>query len=67
MNDRIPGTSYDNPIWYREKWRIYIAECGPYVYQFVHDDFGGDGDQRHGHGHTIVECKAEIDTLEDDE
>lgn len=65
MNDRIPGTTYGNPIWYRDKWRIYIAECGPYVYTYVHNDYDGDGDNRSGYAHTIEQCKAEIDEKED--
>lgn len=61
MSDRIPGSSYDNPIWYREKWRIYIGEQG--FYQFVHDDYDGEDDHRCGHTLSIDEAKEEIDWL----
>ncbi len=64
MSDKIPGSSYDNPIWYKTKWRIYIADYGPFNYAFVHDSFDGAedaGDNRYGHGHTIEECQDQID------
>ena len=64
MNDRIPGTTYDNPIWYRG-WRIWLND---YIYDGVefayqHNDFDGDssGDDRYGYAQSEIECKAEID------
>lgn len=62
MNDRIPGTTWDNPIWYRDKWRIYISDWNNYEY--VHDDYDGaedSHDNRCGHGESVEACKAEID------
>lgn len=65
MTDRIPGTSYDNPIWHG-KWRIYL-EFNPgesrMDFAFVHDDYDGApdaGDHRHGFGHTVEDCKEQI-------
>ena len=62
MNDRIPGTTWDNPIWYRGKWRIYIGDWTNYEY--VHDDYDGaedSCDNRCGYGESVETCKAEID------
>lgn len=67
MSDRIPGSSYSNPIWYREHWRIYVYEPGWHwmlSYAFVHDDYDGEGDPRHGHGATVEACQREIDQIE---
>lgn len=62
MNDRIPGVNWDNPIWYRDKWRIYLSDDCFSEYVYVHDDVDGDeGDPRHGRGMTVEACKAEID------
>ena len=69
MNDRIPGTTWDNPIWYRDKWRIYVANHCFVNYEYVHDDYDGApdaGDNRCGHGQTVEECKAEIDQYIED-
>jgi hypothetical protein len=69
MNDRIAGSSYDNPVWYGE-WRIFVGEPqygSQFAYQYVHDDFDGAedaNDHRCGHAPTIDECKAEIDEYE---
>lgn len=70
MNDRIPGTTYDNPVWYR-KYRIYLCDqdahtFGGYEYAYVHDDYDGAEDaydHRHGYTKTIDEAKTEIDDL----
>lgn len=69
MNDRIPGTTWDNPVWYG-KWRIYIGdpESG-YAYQFTHDDYDGAPDahdNRHGHAVSVAAAKEEIDELDRD-
>lgn len=65
MSDRIPGSSWSNPIWHG-KWRIYSADCGPtpFNYAYVHDDCDGEGDPRQGHTRTIDEAKTEIDDRE---
>ena len=66
MSDRIPGTSWDNPIWHRD-YRIYLDDrAGTHRlgYGFTHDDYDGaeDGnDHRHGWALTLAEAKAEID------
>lgn len=67
MNDRLPGTTYFNPIWYG-KWRIYISDnpCQQ-SYDYVHTDFDGApdaNDGRYGHARTVEEAKAEIDEYE---
>ena len=64
MNDRIPGTTWDNPIWYRDKWRIYVSWSEFVNYEYVHDDYDGAEDSRDnrcGYGKSIEACKAEID------
>ena len=53
MNDRIPGTTWDNPIWYRDKWRIYASWSNFVNYEYVHDDYDGaedSHDNRCGYG-----------------
>lgn len=68
MNDRLPGTTYDNPIWYKSKWKIYTDD-NPFGFAYVHDDYDptpnnpGDGpsDHRAGYGKTVQECKDQID------
>ena len=57
-----------NPIWHRD-YRIYVADCGPYAYAYVHDDYDGAddaNDSRYGYADTVEACKAEIDEREDD-
>lgn len=68
MNDRIPGSCWDNPIWYG-KWRIYVSDSlyPEGNYEFIHDDYDGApdaGDKRHGAANTVEACKAEIDDWE---
>lgn len=59
MNDRIPGATWDNPVWYG-KFRIYLANHAGFTY--VHDDHDGDeSDDRFGYCQTVEACKAEID------
>lgn len=76
MSDRIPGTTYDNPIWHRG-YRIFVddrAGTHPQGYAYVHDDYdptpvhSGDGpsDHRHGWERTIEQTKAAIDILEEE-
>lgn len=66
MSDRLPGTTWDNPIWYRG-FRIYINDqwfSANDAYAYVHDDFDGAPDafdNRYGACATVEECKAEID------
>lgn len=61
MSDRIPGSSYDNPIWYG-KWKIYIGSYFPYEY--IHDDYDGEEDNRFGFCASIEECKQQINEWE---
>ena len=71
MSDRIPGTTWDNPIWHRD-YRIYLhdrAGTHPTGYGFTHDDYDptpvhsddGPSDHRHDWALTLAEAKAEID------
>lgn len=70
MNDRIPGCSWDNPIWYKG-YRIYLSdlyETHGFQYDYVHDGYDGApdaGDSRCGVAHTIEQAKLEIDDRED--
>lgn len=64
MNDRIPGSCWSNPIWYRN-WRIFVALNNPYAFVYVHDDCAPDtDDDRYGNAKTIEQAKAEIDERE---
>lgn len=68
MNDRIPGSSWSNPIWHG-KWRIYVSGHGMFNYEFVHDDYDGaddSNDGRCGYGKSVEECKHEIDLREEE-
>ena len=64
MNDRIPGTTWDNPIWFRDRWRIYLSgmDYPGLEYEYMHDDYDGDSDteNRAGHCESIEACKQEI-------
>lgn len=71
MSDRIPGTSYDNPIRYRD-YRIFADDCAgtcPPGFAFVHEDYDPTpmyaddppSDHRHGWERTVEAAKAEID------
>ena len=63
MNDRIPGTTWDNPIWYRDRWRIYLSgEGGPNEWYYAHDDVDGssEDDFRYGYCESVEACKQEI-------
>lgn len=70
MNDRLPGSCWNNPVWYG-KYRIYLAnlyEVHGFEYEYCHDDYDGAedaGDSRYGQAHSIAECQAEIDARED--
>lgn len=67
MNDRIPGSAYHNPIWYKG-YRIFVSDCEYVNYEFVHDDYDGApdaNDNRCGYGQTIENCKDQIDEIED--
>lgn len=61
MTDRVEGSNYSNPIWFG-KWRIYRGDYTPY--QFVHDDYDGEGDNRHGFGSSVFDCKEQITEME---
>lgn len=62
MSDRIPGSSWTNPIIYRDVWRIIV---GDFIgYDYIHTDYDGapdSNDNRGGNCPTIEACKAEID------
>jgi hypothetical protein len=72
MNDKIPGSCWDNPIWYKN-YRIYLNDYsgpGDHLVQFAysHDDYDGapDGnDNRFGYAATVEACKSEIDNSEE--
>lgn len=73
MNDRIPGSTYDNPIWYKNKWRIYLSSYdvmySGYEYVFNHDDYDGAedaGDNRYGFAKSVDDAKEQIDEMEVD-
>jgi hypothetical protein len=72
MNDRLPGSCWSNPIWYREKWRIYLGDgWHPSTqYAYSHDDYDGAPDakdHRAGYAESVEACKKEIDELMEDE
>ena len=66
MNDRLPGSSWDNPIWYK-KYRICLSdlyEVHGFQYNYVHNDYDGApdaGDSRCGVARTVQEAKDQID------
>ena len=62
MNDRIQGSCYDNPYWYRGTWRIYVS----------HDDddrpgyaFCDDATGAEGFGWTVADAARKIDGILD--
>ncbi|MEN3973084.1 hypothetical protein WJS89_10430 [Sphingomicrobium sp. XHP0235] len=67
MSDRLPGTSYDNPVWHRN-WRIYLNDNGlrdhHSEWSYVHDDFDGD-DGRYGYAASVEDAREAIDDLEE--
>jgi len=71
MSDRIPGTTWDNPVWHRG-YRIFIDDCAGTRsggFGYTHDDYDGadDGsDHRCGWERTVEEAKAAIDILEEE-
>lgn len=66
MSDRLPGTTYDNPIWYRG-YRIHLGPAYTRWDQwtYVHDDYDGPEDRRIGLEETEAACREAIDDLED--
>ena len=66
MSDRIPGTTFDNPIMYRG-YRVYLGD-GPWStnWCFCHEDYDGPEDRRAGVASTITQAEAAIDELEDE-
>lgn len=70
MSDRLPGSSYDNPVWHKG-FRIYLSDFmfDGMQYEYVHDDYDPTplyaddppSDNRHGYARTIDNAKAEID------
>jgi hypothetical protein len=76
MSDRIPGSSFSNPIKHRG-WLIFLDDCAGTQhmgYAFVHEDYDptplyaddGPSDHRHGWARTVEQAKAEIDDHEDE-
>lgn len=76
MSDRLPGTSFDNPIWHG-RWRIYVDDCAgtrSQGYAFQHDNYDptpvhsddGPSDHRHGWERTVAEAKLAVDILEEE-
>ena len=67
VNDRIPGTSYDNPILYRDH-KIYLAELSFPECRWVwsHVDYDGPEDKRAGYGPTQQSCIDAIDETLDE-
>lgn len=70
MSDRLPGSSYYNPIWHRG-WRVYLnhQDLGipSFTYAFEHDDFDctdEGADDRCGHAATVEGAKAQIDAYQ---
>lgn len=73
MSDRIPGTTYDNPIEYRG-YKIFLSDYGYAAarWEYAHDDYDGapvnsgegPADHRCGFGPSVEDCKAEIDAIE---
>lgn len=67
MNDRLPGSCWSNPVWHRERWRIYLSdvEMGrDFAFAFLHDDYDGAPDahdNRHGFGTSVEDCRRRID------
>lgn len=37
-----------------------------FKFSYVHKDYDGEGDPRHGHAQTVMACKQEIDDLLDE-
>lgn len=72
MNDRLPGSSFDNPIWHRG-YRIFLSdlyEVHGFQYDYVHDSFDGAedaNDHRAGQAHSVEAAKAEIDDKEEEQ
>lgn len=80
MNDRVPGSSWSNPILYRG-WNISLCSCGgadvmgpSHRFEFSHDDYDptpqepgdGPGDHRCGHAASVEAAKREIDAYEEE-
>jgi len=66
MSDKIPGSSYDNPIVYRGHWLIYLSDARPKGgFEYVHADYDGPEDNRCGWALTVEACKLEIDGMDE--
>ena len=68
MNDRLPGSSYSNPVWHG-RWRIYLSDFDhpETQYAYSHDDYDGAedaNDSRCGHARSIEHAKQQIDEWE---
>lgn len=65
MNDRLPGTTWDNPIIYRGHWHIArLIPIGKYDWGFAHEDWKDDHhDHRYGAGESLDDCQRQIDDM----
>jgi hypothetical protein len=63
MSDRLPGSSWSNPILYRG-YEIALASYSPaarFDWEAVHENYDGDEDSRIVRAASVEACKAEID------
>jgi hypothetical protein len=65
MSDRLPGSSWSNPVWHKG-FRIYVSDFmfPGMAYEYCHDDYDGAddaNDNRCGHAASIDAAKFEID------
>ena len=59
---------YTRKIKYRS-YVIHLADDNPtpFAYAYYHEDYDGEGDERHGVAVTLADARLEIDILEGDE
>jgi hypothetical protein len=65
MSDRLPGTSWSNPLKYRQ-YVIYVEpeeDTHVKVVHYCHEDWRGEGDARCGSANSLEAAKDEIDLL----
>lgn len=48
------------------KWVTSGGKSQPDEFEYYHDDYDGPGDLRAGNGHTVKDCKDDIDDLQED-
>lgn len=70
MSDRLPGSSYDNPIWHRG-FRIWSAsdDRDRHIFIWCHEEaeLADLYDRRHGDAPTVHEARAAIDAFLNDQ